>query len=348
MPSIAAEMRQTFVSRGIHGTAAIEGNTLALEEVQKRLQHELELPESQEYLGREIDNLNRAYEFLAEGLSEPEPPALSEERIREYNRIILDGLELEDDVVPGEYATRQHGVMGYRAPSPSDIRDLMPRFVDWLATSEQWEPPEGVPPLAVTVLKAIAVHLYLAWIHPFGDGNGRTGRLIEAELLAREGVPVVCFHLLSDHYNRTRTAYYRRLAATSRTRRGEPEQFLEYSVQGFAEGLRHQIEAVKAQHREVVWRDYVHDRFRGQDSPNYNRLRRLAMDLALKLEPVPKSELWSISERVGASYRGKTEKTVTRDVNLLTRMGLLVRTKEGYVANLPALDAFLPPRRFAD
>ena len=72
------------------------------------------------------------------------------------------------------------------------------------------------------------------------------------------------------------------------------------------------------------------------------------MDLALKLEPVPKSELWSISERVGASYRGKTEKTVTRDVNLLTRMGLLVRTKEGYVANLSVLDAFLPPRRFAD
>ena len=123
---------------------------------------------------------------------------------------------------------------------------------------------------------------------------------------------------------------------------------MEYSVQGFAEGLRQQIEAVKAQHREVVWRDYVHDRFRGQDSPKYNRLRRLAMDLALKLEPVPKSELWSISERVGASYRGKTEKTVTRDVNLLTRMGLLVRTKEGYVANLSVLDAFLPPRRFAD
>ncbi|WP_433223897.1 Fic family protein [Dactylosporangium sp. CS-047395] len=43
-------------------------------------------------------------------------------------------------------------------------------------------------PLAM--IKAMLAHLYLAWIHPFGDGNGRTARLIESQLLLQAGVPV--------------------------------------------------------------------------------------------------------------------------------------------------------------
>lgn len=345
MPRVGEAMRQAFVSKGIHGTAAIEGNTLALEEVKQRLQHELELPESQEYLGIEIDNLDRGYAFLSEVIAKEELPQLSEGRVKEYNRIILSGLELDDDVVPGEYALRQHGVMHYRAPSPAEIRASMPELVDWLNDGTRWQTPDGMPDLAITVLKAITAHLYLAWIHPFGDGNGRTARMVEAEVLARGGIPVVAFHLLSDHYNRTRTAYYRRLAETSRVPQGYPEAFIDYAVQGLADGLRQQIDQVKAQHREVVWRDFVHDQFRGEDSLRYQRLRRLAMDLALAPKPVPKAALWDVSERVRASYRDKTLKTVTRDVNELTRRGLLLRGPGGYKANLQILDAFVPPRR---
>jgi len=221
----------------------------------------------------------------------------------------------------------------------------MPQFVAWLQDEGAWRAPDGVPALAVTILRGIVAHLYLAWIHPFGDGNGRTARMVEAEVLARGGVPSVSFHLLSDHYNRTRTAYYRRLGETSSTDRGRPEAFIDYAVQGFADGLRQQIQQVKAQHRIVVWRDFVHEQFRGNDSARYQRLRKLAMDLAHTAEPTPKAKLWSITERVRNAYRGKTLKTVTRDVNELAHRQLIVREGGGYVANLRILDAFVAPRR---
>lgn len=54
------------------------------------------------------------------------------------------------------------------------------------------------------IFKAVVAHLYLAWIHPVGDGNGRTARLVEFQILLSSGVPSPAAHLLSNHYNQTR------------------------------------------------------------------------------------------------------------------------------------------------
>ena len=345
MPSVAEEMRRTLISRGIQGTAAIEGNTLDVEQVRRRIDDDLELPESQEYLGVEIDNLMAAYGLIPEVIVADAPDPFTEERICEYNRVVLEGLELDPGVVPGEYSSKQHGVGNYRAPSPTRIRELMPEFVEWLNDGAAWEPPPNVPPLAVTILKAVTAHLYLAWIHPFGDGNGRTARLLEAEVLARGGVPGLSYHLLADHYNRTRVRYYQRLAATSRDDKGEPHVFIEYAIQGYADGLRAQIRRIKTQHREVVWRDYVHDLFRGDDRKVALRQRRLAMDLAEMQEPVEKGDLRRISQRVNESYHGLGPKAVSRDVSALMKLGLIEKTPDGFVAALHTLNAFVPAWR---
>src|SRR3954471_974864 len=79
------------------------------------------------------------------------------------------------------------------------------------------------------ILKAVLAHLYIAWIHPFGDGNGRTARLIEFELMVRAGVPLPAAHLLSDHYNRTRAVYYIELDKTSHGH-FELEPFVRYAL----------------------------------------------------------------------------------------------------------------------
>lgn len=345
MPRVAEEMRRTLISKGIQGTAAIEGNTLDVEQVRRRIDDDLELPESQEYLGVEIDNLMAAYALVPEVILADAPDPLTEGRICEYNRVVLDGLEVDPGVAPGEYSSKPHGVGNYRAPSPTRIRELMPEFVEWLNDEAAWEPPPDIHPLAVTILKAVTAHLYLAWIHPFGDGNGRTARLLEAEVLARGGVPGLSYHLLADHYNRTRVRYYGRLAATSRDGKGDPHLFIEYAIQGYLDGLRGQIQRIKAQHREVVWRDYVHDLFRGDDRKVALRQKRLAMDLAEMHEPVEKGNLPRISQRVSDSYHGLGPKAVTRDVRALMELGLIEKTPDGFVAALNTLNAFVPAWR---
>jgi Fic family protein len=64
----------------------------------------------------------------------------------------------------------------------------------------------------MALMKAILTHLYIAWIHPFGDGNGRTARLAELQILLAAGMPMPASHLLSNHYNTTRTDLYRQPA----------------------------------------------------------------------------------------------------------------------------------------
>ncbi len=75
-------------------------------------------------------------------------------------------------------------------------------------------------------------HLYIAWIHPFGDGNGRTARFLEVKILLRAGIPTVAAHLLSNHYNATRSAYYRQLQRASASG-GYVAPFIQYALQGF-------------------------------------------------------------------------------------------------------------------
>ncbi len=94
---------------------------------------------------------------------------------------------------------------------------------------------------AQTMVKAILSHLYLAWIHPSGDGNGRTAPLVEFVILAQCGmVPMPAGHLFSNHYSLTRDRYYRELTTASKSR-GKFSGFLGYAVQGFVDGIREAI-----------------------------------------------------------------------------------------------------------
>jgi len=83
------------------------------------------------------------------------------------------------------------------------------------------------------------------WIHPFGDGNGRTARLVEFQILLQAGIPSPAAHLLSNHYKQTRTEYYRQLATASRSG-GNILPFIEYAVGGFVDGLKEQLALIRA------------------------------------------------------------------------------------------------------
>ena len=119
-------------------------------------------------------------------------------------------------------------------------------------------------------------HLYIAWIHPFGDGNGRTARLVEYLTLVNSGIPSPAAHLLSNHYNETRSEYYRQLDRSTRSREGAID-FALYALQGFVDGLTAQIETIREQILDVTWTNYVHEQFSNQDSVADTRRRHLVL-----------------------------------------------------------------------
>lgn len=338
-PEVALRLNQVYLSKGIHGTASIEGNTLSEEQVLARVQGDLDLPESREYLGTEVDNLVGAYNEIIGAVVAGQPLRLDVARISRFNEQILNGLPLKEGVVPGEIRTHSVGVANYLGAPAEDCEYLLGHLCAWL---EDMQPPQDRPELNYTfaVLKAILAHLYLAWIHPFGDGNGRTARLIEFQLLIQAGVPMPAAHLLSDHYNQTRSQYYVELEKTSSRAPYPIEHFIRYAMRGFVDELREQIQAIRQSQMDVTWEHYVHQLFRNQETPAKRRQRALVLDLGK--ERVPRANLRSVSPRIAEAYAGKTDKAITRDLNALVGMGLVRRGRQGVIANRSVVRAFLP------
>ncbi len=343
LPDTAKRLHLLYLAKGALATTAIEGNTLTEEEALKRVQGKLELPASKEYLGQEIDNIVKACNAILVEIEAGKSIEISPARIQAFNRQVLEALPLRDEVSPGAIRTYSVGVAAYRGAPAEDCEFLLARLCEWL-TGPEWSAQLDTP-LATAILKAIIAHLYLAWIHPFGDGNGRTARLLEFQILIDAGVPAPASHLLSNHYNQTRAEYYRQLDRASQSG-GDVIPFLVYALQGFVDGLRAQIDQIREQQWDVSWENYVHDVFRGKTSPSDLRRRQLVLDLSAKAEGVSRADLPRVSPEVATLYARKTAKTLSRDINALIDMGLVEwREGEGYRAKKETILAFLPLRR---
>lgn len=339
-PDVAQEMHLVYLTKGVVATTAIEGNTLSEEEARRRIEGDLDLSPSREYLGQEVDNVVAAFNEIEAELVAGAAPPMSRRTIENYNRLVLKDLELEEGVVAGEIPAHPVSVGGYLGAPREDCEFLLERLSEWL-NGPDFAPRGPAWKLPMTIVKAIVAHLYVAWIHPFGDGNGRTARLMELRILMEAGVPTPATHLLSNHYNQTRTEYYRQLRNASK---GDADvlPFLRYALQGFVDGLREQLATIRTQQFADRWEQYVYQQFGRAATASRMRQRQLVLEMSKMGAPISKTELRTLSPVLVEMYHGKTDKTLTRDVNAVSEMGLIRRQDGGYVTNKRIIEAFLP------
>jgi Fic family protein len=260
-PQARRELEALCVAKGAQATTAIEGNSLTLEQVQAAVRGDLQVPPSQEYLKQEVDNVIEACRMIEERVATTKTFELSVDLLRELNALVLRGLVLEDHVAPGEFRDVSVVVGPYRAAPGRDVEYLTELMTEWLESDGFALAGQDLRTRFVRMfVKAIAAHLYIAWIHRFGDGNGRTARLVEFGILTAAGIPTVTAHLLSNPYNLTRSMYYRELQCASRSG-GDLTDFFRYAAEGFVDLLQEQLDFV---HREVhayAWENLVHEHF---------------------------------------------------------------------------------------
>lgn len=350
-PADAENMYALYLIRDAQATTAIKGNTLSEEQVRAQYEKRGKLPSSREYQGREVDNVLIAYDSLKSVAMQSRPFGPSPELICAYNRTVLMGLEehLEEGVVPGEIPSFSVGAGRYRAAPRQDCDYLLKRLCDWLEQDLELSASleERAQKMSQSILKGIIAHLYIAWIHPFGDGNGRTARLVEQTLLVSGGVPLSSAHLLSNHYNLTRDEYYRQLDRSSKVNegRGDVFGFLTYALQGFSDGLLEQCNEIREIQLEISWEAYVYGIFRMEKrSEMANRRREVLFYLGKIRRYASKQEILNIKFETPEGYARKTPKTLTRDLNWLIEKGLIEKTKGGYRAKLEIMHGFRSPR----
>ena len=172
---------------------AIEGNTLT--RVETAIVIEKGITVSSKPLKDHLEAVDHyhALRYVRELARQTTP--LTEADVRNLHRLILQRSDLE---IAGCYADSVRYTSTERGrhtfPSPAEVPPLMSDLAAWLQTAP--ETPET----------AFAAHRRLVDIHPFNDGNGRTGRLLMNLILIRGGYPPVAVR------PEDRLAYIRSLA----------------------------------------------------------------------------------------------------------------------------------------
>lgn len=331
-PDDKTDLIRTLFERSALASAAIEGNTLTAEEVTLLANGELELPTSKEYLGIEVLNILNSYEEVSGRIHNGQHHPSNAEWIKRLHAIILEGLELGENITPGEIRSIEVGVGRYLCPPAAECERLVEQLGEWL--DEMYDERLNPPNLALPILKAILAHLYLIWIHPFADSNGRTARLLEHHIMLAGGVPETATHLLSDFYNKTRSNYYRRLEASSKSLNGVTG-FLLYALQGFVDELSKQIERLLKSVQQHMWAGYIRENFQTNIDPTSKRRIILARNLPAK--PIQRKQLLTSNREIALTYSNKSAQTFTRDLNALKQMGLVEQTSEGVRSKIETL-----------
>ncbi|MHB8431079.1 MAG: Fic family protein [Acidimicrobiales bacterium] len=342
-PAVARELYRVTLVKGALATTAIEGNTLTEDQANGILDGTYSAPPSRQYQEQEVRNVLEALQGLGDQIVRGERMKLTTQLIKDFNHQVLKSLPLDGHVEPGIIRKDTVGVGNYRGAPAEDCEYLLDRLVGWL-NSSTFENDDPELRFAVVVAKAVYAHLYLAWIHPFGDGNGRTARLVEFAILANCGmVPMPAAHLLSNHYNLTRDQYYRELARAS-TSGGDTLPFLVYAITGFIDGIREAIHMVRHQQVQVAWVNFVHEQF-SKEANTKATDRQRSLVLAMPMEgTVMRSDLAGLTPKLAQLYASAGPRTLSRDLNHLLSMGLLRRRGgRGYEAYSDIVLAFVPP-----
>ncbi len=126
--------------------------------------------------------------------------------------------------LPGTVLKNQStGAVVYEPPQDAQlVKKLMQDWVDFIHTDDKLDP----------LLRMAVAHHQFESIHPFYDGNGRTGRILNLLMLQREGLLDLPVLYLSRYITSTKMSYYALLQSTRLTRDWAP--WCVYMLKGVA------------------------------------------------------------------------------------------------------------------
>lgn len=160
------------------GSARIEGNHTSLADY---IEAKLEGAASPTDAIREIENIERAMDYLESAVKPGD--AITHQLVRELHSLTVDGLVREGDRTPGAYRSGNVQIAG-AGHVPPDVMQVQSLMDELLAFVNAPDAPK------YDLLKTALAHHRFAWVHPFGNGNGRVVRLVTYALLLKCGFNV--------------------------------------------------------------------------------------------------------------------------------------------------------------
>lgn len=174
-PNTVASLREKLSLEWTYNSNAIEGNTLTLRETKVVLEG---ITVGGKSLREHCEAINHRDAILYVEDLVAEEESLSEWQIKNIHGLVLKGV---DDAEAGRYR-RENVVIAGASTVPPDFLHLdeeMRGLIDWYEGADQLHP----------IVRTSELHARFVEIHPFVDGNGRTGRLLMNLELMKAGYP---------------------------------------------------------------------------------------------------------------------------------------------------------------
>ncbi|AJP48743.1 addiction module protein [Rugosibacter aromaticivorans] len=207
--------------------------------------------------------------------------------------------------VPGTVLKNQAtGAVIYEPPQDAVlIEKLMTQLVDFIHADDDYDP----------LLRMAIAHHQFESIHPFYDGNGRTGRILNLLILQREGLMELPVLYLSRYITSTKAQYYQLLQSTRETNGWV--DWCVYLVKGVAVTARSEIRLIK-QLRKLM--QATKQRLRGELPRLYSQ------ELLNNLFRYPYTKIEFVEKDLGVSRI-----TAAKHLDTLTRNGFVEKKKIG-------------------
>lgn len=225
-------LRRNNKIRSIHSSLSIEANSFSLNQVR-------DVIDGKQVIGpkKEIDEVKDAYKAyeiieLYDGFKEKD--------LLKAQGIIAHSIDKE----AGKYRSLPEGVMDehgnviHIAPSEKMVSSLMGDLFCWLKKDKQ-------TPL---LIKSCIFHYEFVFIHPFGDGNGRTARLWQNVLLMKWN-PIFEYIPIESHIYKFQTQYYEAIAKSNKS--GNSNAFIEFMLKMIEEAIDETLENMQHETKNI-------------------------------------------------------------------------------------------------
>ena len=165
-------------------SCAIEGNSFSVDDTRELKEKGLGMIPAGKTLFEAFEMLDHfeAFEYVMQNAQHP----LDEALLKEINkRVTLHTISYRSpEAIPGEYTTTD---MAAGDTVFGDHEQLLAKVPKLLESTEKAIASAAVHPMIL----AARFHGFYEYLHPFRDGNGRTGRLVSNYILLRSGHPLL-------------------------------------------------------------------------------------------------------------------------------------------------------------
>lgn len=296
-----------FVRKDASSSSQIEGTNATMADSIER-----ENIEPASGVSEDVDDILHYIKALNYGVERLENFPFTIRFIRELHEKLMTRARATQNPYPGELRTTQNWVGGtmiqnakYVPPTPEEMKRALSDLEKFIHSNKL----ETLP-----LVKAGLLHAQFETIHPFNDGNGRTGRMLVTMFLWHEkllGMPIL---YLSDYFRRHQKLYYEKIG---NYHDGEVAEWTDF----FLDGVIDIADSAILTCEKIT-------KLREKDMMKIQQMNKAASESSMKmLVNLYKMPIVGVADV--AKWTGHTRQGAYKDIERLMEVGILTPMKQG-------------------